>query len=501
MSLSKEYIFEAEGIFKSFDGIHALQGVDFHLKYNDVHALVGENGAGKSTFSKIVAGLYEIDKGKMLLENKPYAPKNRKEGTENGVCIIYQEPSLISSLSVAENMFLGRLGDYKNKAAIDWNFIYLETQKWLDRLNLKVNPKALVSDLSLGEQKLIELAKALASNPKVLIIDEATAVLNSSETKILFREINNFKEQGKSIIYISHYLEEIFEICSTVTVFKDGKVVTTVPIDTVNKEQLTFLMVGREIDTNYYRKQKGNYKSEVILEIKELSCKDKFADISFQLHPGEILGIGGLVGSGKEEVAETIFGLHRPDTGKIIINGEEKRVNHTSQAISSGIAYLPKERDKEGLILIYSICDNINLPILKRLKKHGFLQIKQERSNAGYYFKKLKIKARDINTASISLSGGNRQKIVIGKWLSCEPKILILNNPTRGIDVGVKSEVYALIQQLSEEGIAVLLISDELPELIGLSDRILIMRNGKVSACFDANNNDITEESLISFMV
>ncbi len=216
MSLSKEYIFEAEGIFKSFDGIHALQGVDFHLKYNDVHALVGENGAGKSTFSKIVAGLYEIDKGKMLLENKPYAPKNRKEGTENGVCIIYQEPSLISSLSVAENMFLGRLGDYKNKAAIDWNFIYLETQKWLDRLNLKVNPKALVSDLSLGEQKLIELAKALASNPKVLIIDEATAVLNSSETKILFREINNFKEQGKSIIYISHYLEEIFEICSTV---------------------------------------------------------------------------------------------------------------------------------------------------------------------------------------------------------------------------------------------------------------------------------------------
>ncbi|MGI6038459.1 MAG: sugar ABC transporter ATP-binding protein [Limnochordia bacterium] len=503
MKQGGEYILQAEGIYKSFGGVRALRNVDFALSYNDVHALVGENGAGKSTFSKLVAGVFPADEGRLHLEGQPYSPRNRNEGTESGVCIIYQEPSLISCLSVAENMFLGRLAKYTNRGVINWDLIHKETKVWLERLELNVSPHAMISDLSLGEAKLIELAKALLAKPKVLIIDEATAILNNREAKILFREMEKFRDAGNSIIYISHHLEEIFEICSTVTVFKDGQVVTTTQVADVDKDQLSRLMVGREVDTNIYREEskKGKYQDNVILSAHNLSFKAEFQQVDLQLRPGEILGIGGLVGSGKEHVAEVLFGIHQPDTGTIFMEGQQCSFNHPAQAIASGIAYLPKERDEEGLIVIHSICDNINLPILSRLRKRGVLQRTKERQIANDYLQRLRIKAKDIDVSTNTLSGGNRQKVVLGKWLASKPKVLILNNPTRGVDVGVKSEVYTLMQELVEEGIAILLISDELPELIGLSDRILIMRNGSISASFDTQTDDISEERIIACMV
>jgi ABC-type sugar transport system ATPase subunit len=498
------FIFRTNEVFKNFGGVQALRGVNFKLEKNDIHALVGENGAGKSTFAKIMVGVYPVSSGEMFLENKPFSPNNRRNAANQGIFIIYQEPSLVSSLNVAENMFLGRLDQFKNKNNfINWNKLYQETEKWLKNMRINISPKANISDLSLGQMKLIEMAKAVSLELKIFIIDEATAILNSEEMRILFNQIETLYKEGKTIIYISHRLDEVFEICKKVTVFKDGKVVDTLNTKAVNKEELSQLMVGRKINLNYLKdkslQEKNNKK--IILKVNNLELKDKYKDINFELHQGEILGVGGLVGSGKEELAESLFGKYTPTAGEIYIKDEKYNSYSIEKAISLSIAYIPKERDQEGLILIFSIKNNITLPILKKISRRNILMIRREKDISKEYFSKLSIKAKSEDTVCNTLSGGNRQKVVLAKWLASKPEILIMNNPTRGIDVGVKSEIYKLIQELSSSGVSILLFSDELPELIGMSDRLIIMRDKVISAIFDNSESEITEQNVIRYMI
>jgi len=363
------FIFHSREIYKNFGGVQALRGINFKLEKNDIHALVGENGAGKSTFAKVIAGVYPFDSGEMFLDGVPFSPMNRKNAANYGIFIIYQEPNLIPSLNVAENMFLGRLDQFKYKyGVINWLKLYQESEKWLKKMRIDISPKANISDLSLGQMKLIEMSKAVSSELKILIIDEATAMLNNEEMKTLFIQIEKLHKEGKTIIYISHRLDEIFKICKKVTVLKDGKVIDTLNTNAINKEELSQLMVGRKINLNYFisKPVKDKYNNKIVFKTKNLSLKNKYKDINIEICQGEILGIGGLVGSGKEELADSLFGRYRPTSGEIYIKKQKYCYYSIEKAINSSIAYIPKERDQEGLILISSIKNNITLPILKK---------------------------------------------------------------------------------------------------------------------------------------
>jgi len=498
------FIFHSREIYKNFGGVQALRGINFKLEKNDIHALVGENGAGKSTFAKVIAGVYPFDSGEMFLDGVPFSPMNRKNAANYGIFIIYQEPNLIPSLNVAENMFLGRLDQFKYKyGVINWLKLYQESEKWLKKMRIDISPKANISDLSLGQMKLIEMSKAVSSELKILIIDEATAMLNNEEMKTLFIQIEKLHKEGKTIIYISHRLDEIFKICKKVTVLKDGKVIDTLNTNAINKEELSQLMVGRKINLNYFisKPVKDKYNNKIVFKTKNLSLKNKYKDINIEICQGEILGIGGLVGSGKEELADSLFGRYRPTSGEIYIKKQKYCYYSIEKAINSSIAYIPKERDQEGLILISSIKNNITLPILKKIALRGILYGSKGKDISKRYFNELNIKAKNEDTICNTLSGGNRQKVVLAKWLASKPEILIMNNPTRGIDVGVKGEVYTLMRKLVNLGVSILLFSDELPELIGMSDRLVIMRDKVISAFFDRSQSKITEQAVIRFMI
>jgi len=496
-------LFEARRISKQFSGNTALSDVDFRLNRSQTHALLGENGAGKSTLSKIIAGVYPPTGGTMFLEGSPYSPHDRHESANSGVYIIYQESTLVPSLSVAENMFLGKLARFTKHGFISWNRVHQATTALLAQMQLDISSKVRVSELSLGVRKLIEFAKASYFNPKILIIDEATAFLNNEETRFLFDQIRKLRALDTSIIYISHHLEEIFQLCTDLTILKDGKVVATMPIDLARTRNVPSLMVGRDIHPDYFRKraEKGHHSTRTILSVSSLSLKDTFRDVTFDLHEGEILGIGGLVGSGKEELAETLFGEREADSGTITVDTKRRATYSIVDAIGDGIGYIPRERDLEGLILIASLLENISLPIWKRLRSYRLIRLSKAKEIARHYLTQLRIKTSGLDAACNRLSGGNRQKIVLAKWLATEPRILILNNPTRGIDVGVKTEIYDLISELAKRNVAALFVSDELPELIGMCDRIITMRKKVISGTFENVTQETTEHELIQHML
>ena len=472
------YILECEGISKLFGGTRALDGVRLQVKKGEVHALLGENGAGKSTLMKIVIGLYKADSGSMTFEGKPYSVRGPAEAIMAGVSMIHQELNPEPHLTIAENIFLKREDTYGKLPFLNKKETNRKAAEILARFDFKMDPKILMEDLTLAQVQMIEIIKAVSCNARLIIMDEPTSSLDSEETEHLFRTIRDLKSKGVSIIYISHRMEEIFEICDSVSVFRDGRYITTRNMDDVTKNELISIMVGRDVEQVFPKTdcQIG----ETVFSVKNLSGKG-FTDISFDVHAGEILGISGLVGSGRSETVRAIFGLDPLKTGQIFLNGKEIRIRNPQGAIRNGICMVNEDRKSYGLCLFRSIRENISLPTLPTKHKSVLINQKKEKVETTEMARMLTVKAASIESDAYSMSGGNQQKVVLAKWIMANPKVLILDEPTRGVDVGAKSEIHALMCQFAAKGMAVIMISSELPEIMGMSDRILIYHEGKLN--------------------
>lgn len=475
-----DFALEMLDINKSFPGVKALTNVTFQVKKGEVHALVGENGAGKSTLMKILNGVFKADSGQIRIHGKEVEINNTNDAKDLGIGLIFQEFNLIPSLSVAENVYLGRL---KNKASlVDWASMNKEAEKLLKSLDFNFNPRTTVDYLSVAEKQLVEIAKVLSLNANIILMDEPTATLTSKEIDKLFNIIRNLKEKGITIIYISHRLEEIFGIADTVTVLRDGEVILTNDVSKETKTNIIEKMVGRSLQLEFPPREKRC--GEVVLEVKNINSR-LLKDISFELHAGEILGIAGLVGSGRTELAKAVFGEDPPISGTISVKGRVRRIKSTFSAKKCGIALVPEDRKEEGLVLDFSVMSNSSICNLNKISmKAGLISKRKERLNSQEITGKLGVKTPTINQKVKNLSGGNQQKVVLAKWLFSDPEILILDEPTRGIDVGAKYEIYQLMNAMVAEGKAIIMISSELPEVLGMSDRILVMSNGRIKGTF-----------------
>jgi len=488
-----DIILEMKHISKSFPGVQALEKVAFYCKKGEVKALVGENGAGKSTLMKILAGVYQPDEGEIFLKREKVQFNNPHDAQKVGISIIYQEGSLLPYLNVAENIFLGR-EPRKRLGFIDSSTLYRKTQELLDELSVEIDLTAPVYDLSLAQRQMIEIAKALSLNAELIIMDEPSAALTTQELDRLFQIIHSLKDHGVTVIYISHRIEEIFHIADRVTVLKDGKVVSTTSIEEMNEEILIRQMVGRDMDGRF--PSKGEFEKKKGLSVVGLSCQGVLHDINLELRKGEIVGLAGLVGSGRTELAKAIFGVIRPDKGAIYLNGRKIKIKSPRDAIDNGIGLVTEDRKREGLILGLSVKKNTTLPSLDRLTRMGLVPEKREREMVKKIVQELDIRTPSIDRQVEYLSGGNQQKVSLAKWLITESDVIIFDEPTRGIDVGAKFEIYNLVLNLAGRGKAILMISSELPEILGLSDRILVMREGKMVG--ELLPQDATEEKIIS---
>jgi ribose transport system ATP-binding protein len=492
----KEYALEMIDISKSFPGVKALDSVSFRVKKGEVHALVGENGAGKSTLVKVLDGVYTADSGKIRIDGKEVVIKDTNHSKELGIGLIFQEFNLISSLSVSENIYLARLKN--NKAGlVDWKKTNMQAEDLLESLNFTINPNAIVEELSVASKQLVEIAKALSFDAQIIIMDEPTSSLTENEIEKLFLIIRDLKEKGITVIYISHRLEEIFSIADTVTVMRDGKNISTKAIEEETKNQIIEKMVGRALDIEFPKRK--SHIREAILEIDVLNTK-AIEDISFQLHAGEILGISGLVGSGRTELAKAIFGEDPVRSGTIKIKGKTVKIRSAGHAKKYGIALIPEDRKEEGLVLNFSVMWNTTIcNLTKIINRIGILSRVQEKKRSQDIVKKLGVKTPSLNQKTIFLSGGNQQKVVVAKWLFSEPDILIMDEPTRGIDVGAKYEIYQLMNAMVSEGKAIIMISSELPEVMAMSDRILVMNKGRIKGVFERdeiNAKDIIKAAI-----
>ena len=478
---------------KSFGGIAALEHVDFCADRGEVHALMGENGAGKSTLMKILAGAYSRDHGEIRIGGKKKEISSTKDGRDAGISVIYQEFALAPHLTVAENILIDNLGE--GKPVIDWNQLNRQARKILDWLGFgHIDVREKVENLSVAYQQVVEISKALSRNSSVLVFDEPTAVLASSEEKQLFKIIETLKEQGVCIIYISHRLSEIFAVCDKITVLKDGKNVDTVTTKDITEEQLVKMMVGRDL-TEMFPPRNARIGG-VTMKVEHLCCGKKVQDVSFEVREGEVLGINGLVGAGRTETLRAVFGADKKDSGSVILGGTPVQITSSKKAVSLGIGMLPEDRKKHGVLINQPIRVNMTLASLKELSgAFGWINKKKEDEVIDDLVDKLRIKIGSIENDASSLSGGNQQKVALAKWLGSNCKILIFDEPTRGVDVGAKVEIYRIINQLAEEGASIIMISSEMPEIIGMSDRVLVMREGKVMG--ELNKNEISEENLI----
>ena len=490
--MNNDILLQMQHISKNFPGVVALDDVHFELRRGEVHVLLGENGAGKSTLVKILSGAYQKSSGKILLEGNTTDIKNPKHAQELGVSIIYQELNLVSHLSAGENIFLGK-EPIKALGVIDFKKLYGESQNILNELAVSIASKSLVKNLGIAEQQMVEVAKALSFESKILIMDEPTSALTEQEIKELFNAINRLKEKGVGIIYISHRIEELFEIGDRVTVLRDGKYVGTENISDTNSSKLIRMMVNRELDEKF-PKQTAE-KGVEILRVEGLTKRGKLNDINFSLFKGEVLGISGLLGSGRTELARAIFGVDKIDSGKISIKGKTINLKSPRDSINLGIGLLTEDRKSQGLVLNLSLKDNVCLPNLNMFTKYGVVNSKEENQTAKKYIRELRIKTPGIHQKVMFLSGGNQQKVVVSKWLCSHADILIFDEPTRGIDVGSKVEIYQLMNQLTASGVGILMISSELPEILGMSDRIMVMHQGKITGEF--LKQDATQEKIL----
>ena len=470
--------FEMRNICKSFPGVKALDNVGFSVEEGEIRALVGENGAGKSTLMKILNGNYKKDSGEILIDGVPVNITNPQVADAYGITIIFQELNLVDDLSIAENIFAGRLA--KRGKLINWNEINEKARQLLERVSFQVDPTRLVGTLTVAEKQMVEIAKALSRNSRIILMDEPSATLTKKEMDALFEIIRDLKKSGIAVIYISHRMEEIFQICETVTVMRDGQIIGTRDVANVTSDELVQMMVGREVSSAY---PKRNVKiGEEVLRIENLSRKDRVQNVAFSLRKGEVLGIAGLVGAGRTEIMRAIFGVDYIKSLDVYVKGEKVKITDPASAKKYNIAFLTEDRKVEGLTLDFTIKSNIASANLPSIRKGLFTSKKKENIIADDYIEKIKIKTPTRNQKVGNLSGGNQQKVVVGKWLNSEPDILIMDEPTRGIDVGAKREIYEIINSLVAQGKAVILISSELPEVLGMSDRVLVMKDDAIVA-------------------
>lgn len=487
-----------EGVSKIFPGVKALDNVDITAYGGEVTALMGENGAGKSTLMKILSGVYQKDEGKVFIDGEEANIKGIKSAEEYGVTIIHQEMSVLNNLTVAENIFLGNEKYQKFTGKINKKELIERSKLFLDQIGANINPNTLVATLNVGEKQMVEIAKALTKNARVIIMDEPTTALTEVETKNLFKVIDSLKKKGIAIIYISHRMEEIFAICDRVEVLRDGKYAGNALIKDIDNDKLISMMVGRKIEDQFpYREIKVG---KDILEVKDLSANVGIKDISFSVKEGEILGIAGLMGSGRTEVAKTIFGEYKKTSGSIKIKGKEINIKNIQEAIDNGICYLSEDRKKEGCVLSLSVAENM---ILSNLKKYEGKMMSIDKNKAvkdvDYYIDKIKIKTPNRDQLIKNLSGGNQQKVILAKWLMLSPEVLIIDEPTRGIDVGAKKEIYELLNELKASGKAIIMISSDLPEVLGISDRIIVMSEGRISG--ELKREEASQESIMKLAV
>ena len=481
-----EYVLELNGITKTFPGVRALDKVNFKLKAGEIHALMGENGAGKSTFIKVITGVHTPDEGEIILNGKVVVIKNPRNAQAMGIAAIYQHGNVYPDLSVTENIFLGHEKIEKWTKRILWKEMHEDAQKLLNELGAKFNSKTKMEALSVAQQQLVEIAKALSSNAKIIIMDEPTAALSKRESEELYKITEKLRDDGAAIIFISHRFEDMYRLASRVTVLRDSNYIGTWKVDEITNENLIIAMVGREISQLFPKKQVKI--GEEFLRAEGLSKTGYFADISFSVHKGEIVGLTGLVGAGRSEVCQTIFGIMQPDSGELYLKGKEIRVTTPLDAMNFGIGYLPEDRQSQGLVLNWGIGENITLPILDKFSKSNGLNVKKERAFAKLLAEKVDVKANSIFTLASQLSGGNQQKVVVAKMLAADLKIIILDEPTKGVDVGAKAAIYEIMGDLASKGYAIIMISSEMPEILGMSDRIVVMRDGRITKIFDREN-------------
>lgn len=496
--MSSEVVLEMKNICKSFPGVKALNGINFTLMKGHVHALLGENGAGKSTLMKILSGVYKNDEGEIHIHGEQKTFLHIKDAQNEGISIIHQELNLCWNLSVSANIFIGREGGGK-LGYLREDEINKKAKEALEQLGVGyINPRDIVRNLSVAQQQMVEIAKAISMNSRILIMDEPTSSLTETETKILFEMIRNLRRKGVSIVYISHKLEEIFEVCDEITVIRDGEYIGSMEVKEATKEKLIQMMVGRPL-TNMYPLADVNIEdNETILEVKNLKKKNLIKDVSFKLKKGEILGFSGLVGAGRTEMAKVLFGRYPKDAGEVIIEGKRVEIKSPADAIKNGIAFVTEDRKLEGLVLILSVKDNIMASNMDKVSNTmGFIDKKKEVKIALEGIKRLRVKTPSERVTVKNLSGGNQQKVILSKWLAGEPKILILDEPTRGIDVGAKAEIYSIMRELTKEGVSIIMISSELPEIIGMSDRVVVMRNGEVAGVL--NKGETNQQKIMHY--
>jgi ABC-type sugar transport system ATPase subunit len=486
-------VFRLDGVTKRFGGVVAVEDVAFDLRPGEVHALVGENGAGKSTLMKIVDGLYGPDGGTLQVGGEAASFSSPRDAEASGIAMIPQELDLFPELTVAENLFVGRKRPRTGWGGLDWETMRGEARKRLDELGVGLDATSAVKRLSTAEQQIVAIARALVGEARAVIMDEPTSSLTERETRQLFGIIEDLTAEGVGVVYISHRLEEIFEISDRVTVLRDGHHIKTAPASELDAEELVRLMVGRPLNELFTRSQSS--PGETVLEVRGLTRDGEFEDVDLALRRGEILGLAGLVGAGRTELAQSIFGIRHPDSGGIFVDGEEARIRSPQTAMERGIFYVPEERRSQGLILPFSIKNNITLSILDRISRLGFVS-RSERGIADRFVEELSIRGAEVSDPVYRLSGGNQQKVVVAKSLAREPNVLLLDEPTRGVDVGAKSEIYRLMDDLAKEGKAILLISSELEEVLSMADRVLVMREGRISGEF--SRREATQESVMT---
>jgi ribose transport system ATP-binding protein len=477
-----DYLLEMKEISKSFPGVKVLDGVQLNLKRGEVLALMGENGAGKSTLMKILGGIYQRDGGTIVVKGQTQENMTPDIAAKRGIAIIHQELNLIPHLSVMENIFLGREFTYGKSGFVNWSRMRTEAKRWLEQLAIDLDPATPVGELSVGQQQMIEIAKALSMQADILVLDEPTAALTNREIDALFDVIAALKRKGVGMIYISHRMEEIFQISDRITVLRDGRYVGTVRTAETSLDELVKMMVGREITDRFPKVEVK--PGEERLRVENLTVRGKLSGISFSVRSGEIVGVAGLMGAGRTEMAKALFGAERIDGGAIFVDGKQVRISQPIDAIRAGIALVTEDRKEEGLVLPLSVRENIALPNLAKLSSLGVMNRRAEQALSDETIRRLLIKTAGGEQAAGSLSGGNQQKVVIGKWLATQPKILILDEPTRGVDIGAKKEIYDIMNRLAQEGVAILMISSELPEVLGMSDRVLVMHEGRITGSF-----------------
>ncbi len=491
MAENGEQILQMDGISKSFGGVHALREVNFDLNFGEVHALVGENGAGKSTLIKVLGGIIPRNAGRIVFDGQDVEYHRPIDALEAGIAIIHQELSLMPQLNVIENMFMGRM---KSRMGIlNWGELKRRTLESMALINLDVDPNAVVRDLTISQRQLIEIARALAVNAKLIIMDEPNSSLSESESEVLFEVIESLQERGIAIIYVSHKIEEVLRISDRISVLRDGQYIGTIAREEADEQKVINMMVGRQLDRTAHTVYEN--VGEKLLEVHNLTGRG-FQNVSFDVRKGEIVAFSGLVGAGRSEVNRAVFGADKFDEGKVILNGKPVRFKSPGQAIRSGLAMVPEDRKVLSLFMNMEISKNMSMAELPHMT-NAIISERRERDLVDNYVDKLDIRLSSINDPVSSLSGGNQQKSVLGRWLATDPKLLILDEPTHGVDIGAKSEIYELMRRLANEGMGIILISSELPEVLALANRIVIMHEGRVTGIME--REDATEESVMAY--